>query len=124
WLIGAIVVVLIALVTLPSFFFMSPASIPASGGGGVADMLVIQTQVVSIGAKETVVTAIPSTAPGQPQPERLIIRNGSIILVVQDTHAAQQSVEQIVAELAGEGAFVVSSSERSSGDEQSPYINL
>jgi hypothetical protein len=56
--------------------------------------------------------------------ERLIIRDGIITLVVNDTLAAQQSVEQLVDELAGAGAFVVSSSERGSGRETLPYISM
>ncbi len=114
WLIGIIVVALIALVTLPTMLFMLPVS---SGGSRnrVSDQLIVQTQVVA---------AAPTTEPNQPQPERLIIRNGSVTLVVKDTRAAQQSIEQMVSEMAGEGAFVVSSNERGSGVDQSPYINL
>jgi len=43
--------------------------------------------------------------------ERLIIRTGNISMVVEDTRAAQGAVEEMVARMASEGAFVVSSDE-------------
>jgi DNA repair exonuclease SbcCD ATPase subunit len=70
--------------------------------------------------RESVVAATPVG----PQQERLIIRNGQLVLTVEDTRATQQSIEQMVAEMAGEGAFVVSSSERVGPDQNSPYISL
>ena len=54
--------------------------------------------------------------------ERLIIRNGILRLTVKDTRAAQKEVETIVAELAGQGAFLVSSTERTIYEGQSPTI--
>ncbi|MEJ2555945.1 MAG: DUF4349 domain-containing protein [Anaerolineae bacterium] len=60
-----------------------------------------------------------------PQPvERLVIRNGSISMVVKDTRAAQQSIQHMVAEMAGEGAFVVSSEEQGGIEGSSPYISM
>jgi hypothetical protein len=56
--------------------------------------------------------------------ERLVIRNGSISLVVEDTRAAQQSIQHMVAEMAGEGAFVVSSEEGGGIEGSSPYITM
>jgi len=56
--------------------------------------------------------------------ERLIIRSGSLTLVVEDTRLAHQAIEQMVTEMEGEGAFVVSSNERESGSEGSPYITM
>ena len=62
---------------------------------------------------------------GLPQPvERLIIRNGSISMIVEDTRAAQQSVEEMVAEMAGEGAYVVSSEEYGGVEGGSPHIGM
>lgn len=57
-------------------------------------------------------------------PERLIIRNGSMTLVVDDTRAAQGEVERLVNEMAGEGAFIVSSNERSAGSDRPPQISM
>jgi len=56
--------------------------------------------------------------------ERLIIRNGSISMIVEDTRAAQQSVEEMVAEMAGEGAYVVSSEEYGWVEGGSPYVGM
>lgn len=120
WLVGVIVVVLIAFVTLPTMFFMNFSSI--GGGARTSDMVIVQTQTVA-GEEQVKILAATGIA-SQPQLERLIIRNGSTTLVVKDTRAAHQSIEQIVAEMTGEGAFVVSSTERGSGVEQSPYISL
>jgi hypothetical protein len=54
--------------------------------------------------------------------ERLIIRNGILRLTVDDTRAAQKEVEKVVTELAGKGAFLVSSNERTNYEGQDPYI--
>jgi hypothetical protein len=56
--------------------------------------------------------------------ERLIIRSGDISLIVADTRAGQQSVESMVARMAGEGAYVVSSQEYATGDAASPSIQM
>ena len=60
---------------------------------------------------------------GQQQIQRLIIRNGSITLSVDDTRDAKARIEQRVTEMAEAGAFVVSSSENG-GTGDSPYINM
>jgi multidrug efflux pump subunit AcrB len=54
--------------------------------------------------------------------ERLIIRNGQLSLTVKDTRAAQKEIEKVVTELADKGAFLVSSSERTNYEGESPYI--
>lgn len=67
-----------------------------------------------------------ASAPGRgwASAERLIIRNGSLNLIVQDPPAAQQAIEQMIAEMANEGAFIVSSNTRGSTTEGLPYISL
>jgi hypothetical protein len=55
---------------------------------------------------------------------RLIIRNGNISMSVSDPRAAKEAVEQVVAEMAGEGAFIVSSDERGGTDDRPPQINM
>jgi hypothetical protein len=78
-------------------------------------------------------SAIPVPAPppreatewGLSQPmERLIIRSGSISMVVEDTRAARQSVEEMVAEMADEGAYVVSSEAYGGIEGGSPYVGM
>ena len=86
--------------------------------------------------------ALEATAPAHPAPipaplppeatgwglsqpvERLIIRNGSISMVVEDTRAAQQSVEEMVAEMAGEGAYIISSEEYGGVEGGSPHVGM
>ena len=58
------------------------------------------------------------------QVERLIIRNGNISIAAEDTRSARASVENIVAQYAGEGAFVVSSNESGGYNNDLPYINM
>lgn len=61
---------------------------------------------------------------GVEQQQRLIIRNGNISLVVEDTLATKEAIEDMVNEMAGEGAFVVSSNQYDSGSEELPYIDM
>ncbi len=57
-----------------------------------------------------------------PMDERLIIRDGTLTLVVTDPRAAQGEIQALVAEMAGEGAYVVSSQERGGIAGVGPYI--
>jgi hypothetical protein len=66
----------------------------------------------------------PSLAGLPQESERLIIRNGRISMSVRDTRAARVSVEAMVAEMAAEGAYVISSEEYGESDEGSPYITM
>jgi hypothetical protein len=56
--------------------------------------------------------------------ERLIIREGNISIVVEDTLAAKGSIERLVAEMASEDAFVVSSTELGGTADRSPRITM
>lgn len=56
--------------------------------------------------------------------ERLIIRSGNISMSVKDTLAAQGSVEQMVASMAAEGAFVISSEAYGGGEDSQPYVTM
>jgi hypothetical protein len=56
--------------------------------------------------------------------ERLIIRNGSITMVVEDTRGAQESIEAMVAAMAGDGAFVVSVNEFGATEGEQPQISM
>jgi hypothetical protein len=55
---------------------------------------------------------------------RLIIRNGSVTVAVNDTQSARATIEGIVAQYTGDGAFVVSTNVSPSGSGQSPYIDM
>lgn len=54
--------------------------------------------------------------------DHLIVRNGSLSIVAADTRLARQQVQSLVAEMAPEGAYVVSSSESSDQDDEMPAI--
>jgi hypothetical protein len=56
--------------------------------------------------------------------ERLIIRNGEISIVVEDPLATQKEIEQLVAEMTADGAFVVSNNVDSSAAKGLPYVYL
>lgn len=56
--------------------------------------------------------------------ERLIIREGNITVAVEDTVDVRDQIDEIVAEMAADGAYVVSSSESGRGENRQPYINM
>lgn len=56
--------------------------------------------------------------------ERLIIREGNITIAVEKTRQTRDQIEDITSELAGQGAYVVSSSESGRGENLEPYINI
>jgi hypothetical protein len=60
----------------------------------------------------------------QGQDDRLIIRNGTVNVAVEDTYAAEKNIEAVVAQYAADGAFVVSTNESPTGYGESPYINM
>ena len=56
--------------------------------------------------------------------QRVIIREGYISLVVEDTQASKKAITEIVSETEAEGAFVVTSNERYAADGQMPTIYI
>ena len=56
--------------------------------------------------------------------ERLIIRTGNISMAVEDTLAAQATIEDMVEAMAAEGAFVVSAEEHGGVEGSKPYITM
>jgi len=56
--------------------------------------------------------------------ERLIIREGNLTVAVEDTVDVRDQIDEIVAEMAADGAYVVSSSESGRGENRQPYINM
>lgn len=56
--------------------------------------------------------------------ERLIIREGNIQLTVEDTRETRDDIENIVNSMVDKGAFVVSSTENSRGEDRSPQISM
>ena len=69
----------------------------------------------------------PASTPGghdQQLASHLIIKDGTIALVVDDPRQARQAIERMVAESADEGAFVVGANESGAGDEKASTINM
>jgi hypothetical protein len=97
------------------------APVPASRE--VAEEVVVEREMAPSEPLALAAEGYDAASFGLAQPvERLIIRNGRISMTVDDTLAAQATIEQMVGEMAGEGAFVVSSEEQGRGEEGSPYI--
>ena len=57
-------------------------------------------------------------------PQRQVIRDGQLALVVKDPRHVRGQVEAIVGELEGQGAFIVSSQESGGSEKQAPSISL
>ena len=56
--------------------------------------------------------------------ERLIVRSGNISMVVDDTRAVRTTIEEMVASMAQEGAFVVSSQEYGATEGEQPRVTM
>ncbi len=59
-----------------------------------------------------------------PQTERLIVRAGVLTLVVDDPRSARIQVEAMIGEMAGDGAFVIASTEQASGNDKPPTVAM
>lgn len=92
-------------------------------GQGVSDGTADTEPSQPEGATGSGATGSGQTAPAAQPVERLIIRNGSLSVVVADPLAVRAQIEARVAEMAGEGAFVVSS-EESGRNNALPTINM
>jgi hypothetical protein len=57
-------------------------------------------------------------------PSRVIIREGYITLVAEDTQATKGAIEGIVGEMESEGAFIVTSEERADVESQMPTVSI
>lgn len=71
-------------------------------------------------------SVIDNTQNATPVPEvieRLIVRNGSINMVVEDPHTIRRQIDARVANMAGAGAFVVASDERD-GENSLPVVYM
>jgi hypothetical protein len=85
-------------------------------------------------AEEVVVQKVVEAPPGELSAydrsglayaaERLIVRTGNISMAVEDTRAAQATIEAMVESMAAEGAFVVSAEESGGTEENQPYITM
>ncbi len=99
----------------------APAALPAAPTAAYVEAPAAERQAV-YGAADT--STINTGVQQSQQVERLIIRTGNISIQVEDTRAAQSAIEQMVAQMAGEGAFVVTSNEYGGSPGSSPYIDM
>ncbi len=67
---------------------------------------------------------LQTAQPGAQPAERLIVHDGSLTVVANDTRQARQAVMDMVSEYAAEGAFVVSSNETYPSSGQMPMISM
>ncbi len=65
-----------------------------------------------------------SSGDSAPVTERLIIRTGRVTMVVEDTRAARAAIEGLVAEMAAQGAFIVSGDEYGGTGGAQPHITM
>ncbi|MFN2168602.1 MAG: DUF4349 domain-containing protein [Anaerolineae bacterium] len=87
--------------------------------GAPAEGLAVEQKVLEASNEEA------PRAPGVAEiGERLIIRTGNLSMEVEDTRAAQATIETLVKRMAGEGAFVVSSEEHGGIEGDQPYITM
>jgi hypothetical protein len=92
------------------------------------ERVVVQEEVEAEFAAAPMATQAPAmespAEEGAPVTERLIIRTGSIAMEVEDTLGAKAAIEDLVASMAGEGAYVVSANEYGGEDDDLPYIDM
>jgi hypothetical protein len=92
-------------------FGIQPTPLPQTGGGG------------GFGSQPSQPYPLPQGAV-PPGSQHLIVRDGSITLVVSDTRQARDAIQGMVNGMAAQGAYVVSSQEMNSGSEGQPAIQM
>ncbi len=124
----ATVVCLLAVLLVSSRGFMGGALAPEYGYeqgyyGAEAPAAVPYPTAGAAASDRAYTVEIAEAEVGQ-QIERLIVRTGSISVVVEDTLAAEAQIEQMVHSMAAEGAFVVSSNQYGGAPNSPPYISM
>jgi hypothetical protein len=99
----------------------APAPQGFGGGGAAADQSAVAGD--KLAALPTLVANNAANQQGQPI-NRLILRNGTISVSVENTISAEKGIEGMISQMAGDGAFIVSTSETPSGSDNSPYVNM
>jgi hypothetical protein len=96
---------------------------PSANMGWAADGYPDQSGLAIVESYATAMAA-PAAPRQAVTTERLIIRNGQLTLTVKDTLATQKEIEKVVADLAAQGAFIVSSNANIGYDGSSPSIDI
>lgn len=110
----------------PGFAMSAPMEMPAADMEMAEEGMVFYEDEMSKDAlafdgDDTVTVA---NSAGPVITERLIIREGNITVAVENTLDVRDKIDDIVAELAADGAYVVTSSESGRGENRQPYINM
>jgi hypothetical protein len=123
---------LIAAVTISLFILgcggLASAPEPAMDQAVVREVVVESEEAAYEAPAMPQGTAAPvfskSSEGSAPVTERMIIRTGRISMVVEDTRAARAAIESMVAEMAPQGAFVVSGDEYGGTGGAQPHITM
>jgi len=119
---GIVAVLVLALVAGCGGAAQYGANEDASGAGyPSAEEVVVEKVVVEAPAAEPSAYDTRGLAYAA---ERLIIRTGNISMAVEDTRAAQATIEGMVESMAAEGAFVVSADEYGGTEGDQPHITM
>jgi Domain of unknown function (DUF4349) len=97
-----------AAIQAPAIAASQPTPLPSTGGAGSR---LIQPYPLP-----------EAVAP--PGSQHLIVRDGSLTLVVSDTRKARDAIQSLVNAMSAQGAYVVSSNEMNSGDASQPAIQM
>ena len=84
----------------------------------------MEDSVRSSMAKDFSAEEMTASTNGSAVIERLLIREGNITIAVNNTIETRLKVQDIVNELAGQGAYVVTASESGRGENRQPYIQM
>lgn len=102
---------------------MGVAESPAEAPAAMPDMDMIEAEEAAVG--------MGGGAGGEiepqdidPQQQRIIIRNGSISMSVNNTLEARDAIQQRIEQMTGEGAFVVSANEYGGSPGGSPIVEM
>jgi len=100
----------------PSFSVITATPYPGAGMAGLSNN----------GGSSSAYPAPVQAAPqgGRDGSERLIVRDGTMVMIVEDTRASRDEIQKLVDSMADAGAFVVSSSESDSGQDGQPVIYM
>ena len=124
--------ILLALATIAvcafSIFALGGAqySMPTAGMAGESDMAFSRVEEPMMPTAVAADGAYFSPMEQAQVTERMIIRTGTIEMTVADMEQAKTTIEGMIAEMAGQGAFIISSNEQNniSGDRGIARINM
>lgn len=99
----------------------APPAVSGGVGGGPADSNGFVTD--NLAAAPTAMAA-PVSDQEQQNQQHLIVKNGTVNVSVENTYSAEKSIEGMINQMSGDGAFVVSTNESPTGYGTAPYITM